>query len=30
MMPSWCQGIWRTENIDSTFAGMPATPFKSG
>src|SRR5690348_3270027 len=27
MMPSWCQGIWRTENIDSTFAGMSATPF---
>jgi hypothetical protein len=27
MMPSWCQGICRTENIDSAFAGMPATPF---
>src|SRR5215472_2045169 len=28
MMPSWCQGICRTLNMDSTFAGMPATPFK--
>src|SRR5215470_14827237 len=27
MMPSWCQGICRTLNMDSTFAGMPATPF---
>ena len=22
MTPSRCQGIWRTENMDSTFAGM--------
>src|SRR6516165_9714993 len=27
MMPSRCQGFPRTENMDSTFAGMPASPF---
>ena len=25
-VPSWCQGIWRTENMDSTFADMKVSP----